>query len=187
VETKGQQSVRPDAISYNTVMLAYAKQGQAAKAEALLEEMYAGYSTNGNENAKPTIVSFNVVINGWAKLGQPEAAEKALSLLWEMQSLWKQGHLSVRGPDAISYGTVISANAKQGEAAKAEALLKEMFLDYSTNGNESAKPTMIDYNVVMNCWAKSRQLEATEKALALLREMQSLWKQGHQSVRPNVI
>jgi pentatricopeptide repeat protein len=87
-----------------------------------------------------------------------------------MQVLWKQGDPTMR-PNGICYGTVISAYAKQGQVAKAEALLKELFLDYSTHGNESAKPTTTCYNMVMNCWAKSGEPEAAGRSLALLQKI----------------
>jgi pentatricopeptide repeat protein len=183
---QGHSTMRPNVICYTTVLSAYTKRGQAAEAEALLEEMYLDYTTSGNESAKPTTTSYNIVMNCWAKSGEPNAAGKSLAMLLKMQSLWKQGYSTVR-PDAISYNTVMSAYAKQGQAAEAEALLEEMYVDYSTNGNGKAKPTVISYSAVMNCWAKSGRPEAAEKSLALLRRMQSLWKQGHATVRPNVI
>jgi hypothetical protein len=70
-------------------------------------------------------------------------------------------------PNEISYYRAMSTYAKLGQAAEAEALLKEMYINYSTNGNESAKPTLFFYNTVMNCWAKSGQREAGEKSVVL--------------------
>jgi pentatricopeptide repeat protein len=78
---QGDESMRPNEISFNTAMSAYAKQGQAAEAEALFKEMYLDYSTNGNESAKPTTTSYAIVMNGWAKSGQREAGEKSVALL----------------------------------------------------------------------------------------------------------
>jgi pentatricopeptide repeat protein len=95
----------------------------------------------------------------WAKSGQNDAVEKALALLRELQSLWKQGDPTMR-PNAISYSTVMSAYANQGQAAESEAILEEMYLDYSANGNKSSKPTLTSFNIVMKSWAESGQTDA---------------------------
>jgi pentatricopeptide repeat protein len=183
---QGDPTMRPNAISYNTVMSAYANKGQAAESGAILEEMYLDYPTNGNKSAKPDVTCSNIIMNSWAESGQKNTGEKSLALLQKLQSLWKQGDPTLR-LKVIICNMVMSAYAKQGQAAEAGALLEEMYLDYSANGSKSSKPTLTSYNIVMKSWAESGQTDAGEKSLALLRKLQSLWKQGDPTMRPNVI
>jgi pentatricopeptide repeat protein len=132
--------MRPNTISYNTVMSAYAKRGQAAEAEALLEEMYLDYTTNENKSAKPDVTCYNIVMDCWAKSGQNDVGDKSLALLRELQSLFKQGDQTMR-PNTISYSTVMIIYANQGQAAEVEALVEEVYLDHHTAfGLGSAQP-----------------------------------------------
>ena len=63
---------RPDTIIYSTVINAWAKQGNALRAEAMLERMTNDYKS-GNQNAKPNLRTFNSLMDAWAKSTSPEA------------------------------------------------------------------------------------------------------------------
>jgi hypothetical protein len=49
------------------------------------------------------------------------------------------------------------------------------------------KPDAVSCNSLINCWAKSRQNGAADRAEAILREMQNRYKAGDKDVEPNII
>jgi pentatricopeptide repeat protein len=58
----GDESLRPDMITYSAVISAFARAGQAEHAEALLAEMYSDY-LDGNNSAKLSIISFSTILD----------------------------------------------------------------------------------------------------------------------------
>jgi pentatricopeptide repeat protein len=57
MQAEGKHSCRPDSVTYNTVMNAYAKSKEAdapLKVEALLREMHQLYETSGDRFQKPS-------------------------------------------------------------------------------------------------------------------------------------
>ena len=104
--------IKPNTVTYNTVITAYSRAGYPQESEKLLQEMIALYqkSQDGNANdtsstsrnkyensdpdafdkfetmtTKPDVQSFTSVLAGWARVGSPEAAERAEELLRVMQ------------------------------------------------------------------------------------------------------
>ena len=55
----GDLNVKPNTLTYNAVMNAWARAGLPEKAESLLNEMYEEYMNNGNDDIKPRTDSFN--------------------------------------------------------------------------------------------------------------------------------
>lgn len=69
-EEDGNKNIRPDTITYSTVMDAYAKQGDidgANKVFAMVKEDY----NSGNINSKPDIITYNTIIDAWSKSNNP--------------------------------------------------------------------------------------------------------------------
>jgi pentatricopeptide repeat protein len=62
----GDNSSRPNTITYNTVLIAFVGAGHAERAEELLEEMRFAYF-DGNNSAKPDVISFHTVVNALLK------------------------------------------------------------------------------------------------------------------------
>ena len=93
-------NIEPTTVSYNAVLDAFAKSGDAAeKAEELLIKM--------ERTTKPNTRSFNSVMNAWAKSRHPDAASKAQNLLDLMERRYEDGDKDVR-PDVHSFCTVIN-------------------------------------------------------------------------------
>jgi pentatricopeptide repeat protein len=71
----GDESLRPNTITYSAVISALARAGQAEQgAEALLEEMDSDYLA-GNDSCKPNVISFCVVWDAWSKSESPDAPQ----------------------------------------------------------------------------------------------------------------
>jgi pentatricopeptide repeat protein len=58
--------LKPSVITYNSVINAYAKKGNAERAEALLEEMHNAF-VNGNESMKANVRFFATTLDAWSK------------------------------------------------------------------------------------------------------------------------
>ncbi|KAK9930642.1 hypothetical protein M0R45_027676 [Rubus argutus] len=68
--------LKPDLVSYNTILAGHARYGQKNEAYELLYEMV-------RMDLKPNIISFNVLISGFQQFG---LSLEALKLFWTMQS-----------------------------------------------------------------------------------------------------
>ncbi len=66
--------IKANAVVYNTVMSAFARQGMAMEAEKLLSELTQKYEATQDEEYFPSVVLFSVVIDAWSKNQQPNAA-----------------------------------------------------------------------------------------------------------------
>jgi Holliday junction resolvasome RuvABC ATP-dependent DNA helicase subunit len=64
--TSGMKHVKPNRVTYNSVINAWAKsteKGSGRKAEKLLRRLFDFYEVEGGEELKPDARSFNSVIN----------------------------------------------------------------------------------------------------------------------------
>ena len=82
----GNPLAKPDTISYNVVINAWAKSGgntAAMEAEKLLARMHKLHA-QGDGDVKPNVVTYGAVIDAYAKSGAKGAAAKADKLLAKM-------------------------------------------------------------------------------------------------------
>lgn len=106
----GNTTVRPDKVTFNTVIYALSKsslQGSAEEAEALLERMEAMYK-EGRAELKPTPTTYTTVINAWANSRDPRKATRARKILNTMIEGYKAGDVNLK-PDVKAFTSVISA------------------------------------------------------------------------------
>ena len=94
-------SIRPDFITYSTVINAWARAGQPDRASRVLKAMYDDY-LGGNEHAKPDRQSFNTVLKAFTKSEYDDVPQKAEAFFREMQSIANQGDLDIH-PDTFTY------------------------------------------------------------------------------------
>lgn len=201
-------NMRPDTITYNSVIHAYARSGgDAHVAEAVLDRMlslykryhdkvvvFPGYEDEDEEGhvesegycpyywnpAKPNVRTYSSVVDAWAKSGHAEAAIRAENILDIMEKTEDED----TWPNTVTYNTVISAWASSDDpdaASHAHRILTQM-LD---NPYEGAEADIISYNSVLNAWAKhyppQHGAEQAEKLLLQLEEQQS------DGIQPNVM
>ena len=82
----GNQGVKPDTYTYNTLINAHAKsseKGSAARAEHVLQVMKQRY-LDGDGDFKPNTRTHTSVIDAWAKSGEKGAAKRAEQILHSM-------------------------------------------------------------------------------------------------------
>lgn len=99
--------VTPDGCSYNTVLNALAKQGDAdsvTKAEELFQE-FSSLAQDGHMTVSD--IDYNVMMNVYGKSNDVEGAIKAENLLRSMEENGIQ-------PTIISYNSCIDAYARYG-------------------------------------------------------------------------
>jgi hypothetical protein len=79
-------------------------------------------------------------------------------------------------------------SGEPGAAARAERVLQNMVNRHRTGGLDDIKPTTINFNTVLDAWAKSGAgRQAAERAEEILEWMDRLYKAGNPEVKPDTI
>jgi pentatricopeptide repeat protein len=196
--------LRPNAIAYHTVMAAYAKRGNVEKVKALLDEMSTDYWTNGNQAAKPTVSSWNILLYAWSKRGKKQTNNNpVITTTTTPTTTTNNDDTTVTNhnkEDAVAAAAVAPAAAVVAPH-QAEQVLAHMWqLYYLSSGSGGGggggaarlldtPPNDASYNCVISTWAHSSQVDAPQKAIALLRDMQhryTTYPVECASVRPSV-
>jgi len=178
--TTGDDNVKPELQSYNTVIKAHArskKKDSAQRAASILSSM----------ETEPDKISYSSCIDAWTKSGVKGAAQKAERILKEMKALSENDHLDSK-PDRICYNAVINALAASGEqdaGERSERLLDEM-QKLSDTGDEEMQPDTWTYNTCIKAYANSSGRGAARKGLRLLKRMESIHIAGDANVTPDV-
>merc|ERR1711865_625055 len=58
---------------------------------------------------------------------------------------------------------------------------------YDDGKNQNFKPDVMTYTSVIQCWVKSKKFEAPEKAECILRHLQSMERDGDDTMSPDTI
>jgi pentatricopeptide repeat protein len=169
----GDSRLPPDTVCWNTVINAYAKEGNAEKCEALFTEMWEGYQ-KGEHGAKPNMLTFTAILSSWAKCRtNPKAPLRAEEVLQSMYDFYQSGVLNVK-PNVISYTIVLDclANVQRTWAAeRAESILRYMI----ESGDElDIRPNIVSYNSVIKAWSGTQDAKAVTRVTALLAELMEI-------------
>jgi pentatricopeptide repeat protein len=164
--------VRPNVISYSTVMDAFCRHQNPNVARKLLARLVERYEQTQDERLRPNSVVYNCLLAAYAKSGKgTQAADLSLQLLNKMGDL----------ADVISYNTVLHAMAKSGApdaGERAQALIDAMHV----------APNARTYSTVMDCWARSSHDDRATIVHDLLRQMERCYNTtGDDTMRPNVV
>ena len=166
---KESNRVVPDAVTYNTVIEAYAKSGGDDTFQSILQLIQEAYQTEG-------VVLNSIFISGaissLSRVGLRGAATTAEAIVEEIQKKYEagEGNLAV---DTNIYNALIHCWAKSGETDapfRAEEIL-QLMEDDASKGNKKVKPNVQTYTSVADCWAKSNDLHAGDRAEAILHRM----------------
>jgi pentatricopeptide repeat protein len=167
---KEQQSrgLQPDTYSYNMLMKAWQRSGSpkapAATAQ-LLEEYKQDYKRQGKNNLflRPNVSIYSIAMS-------LASAEKAHSLLDEMFK-WNQREML---PRAYHYAMVMNSYAREGQPEKAEEIFMQM-LQLHRDGQNDVRPNLQNFCILIKAWCKQRSNAATDRAEAILKEMELLF------------
>jgi pentatricopeptide repeat protein len=104
--------LHPDVVTYNKVLLSWARNSNPAKAEALLREMEA------SDKVDPDRFSYKTVLLAWSQ--QEGGAANAETLLGFMEKNMLQGNANLK-PDILCYKAVAAAWEDEGDSVSKQA------------------------------------------------------------------
>lgn len=159
----GNSRIKPDTISYNACIDAYAKNGDEEEAERLLRTMEESHDSAFNLLCKPNRKSYNSVINAYAKSSKKNAPLDAESILRRMNDAGLR-------PDSFTFATLMNAWGRSMEFGKAERVLqlyREMLQLYE-EGITELRPNVVVFNSILNaCAYTTGDLSEQQKAMSI--------------------
>ena len=177
----GNQRVKPDRITYNTLIHTLAKSGAMEHAQNILVQM----ESDADPRLRPNTFSYNTIIEGWSKVRGGDGASKAYIVLRKLLTAEKDGR-GVR-PDSFSFNNVIFALSRSGlksAALRAEELLQYMEKEYAS-GNKRLQTDVFGYSAAIHAWASSDDNNAGLRAEKILRELEIRSSSGEKKLKPN--
>jgi pentatricopeptide repeat protein len=195
------EAVKPNLITLNTALAAWARVGEADTCARLLGEMRDLYKA-GQLDDPPDVFSYATVMNAFAKAKQPEKAEA----LWVgmYQAYAEHGAEELR-PNLTLLTTIMDAYsrqiaesvAKQNYELAFDGLLKAEKIFHSIHelqrlGHLDSGPDTAAYNVILKCYlycGRAKVLpdkfdSTAESANSLLLEMKNLQASKESNVSP---
>jgi pentatricopeptide repeat protein len=150
--------VRPNARSFNIVMSAWAKRGEAERAECILQQMHDHY-VSGELETNPDVVAYNTLLDAWANKIKTTSStrqqkdRKMITFAWDrssailrhMEDLYNAGNNGVK-PNTRTWNIMINVCAKAGKIDEAERMLTR-FSEIST---EDDAPTVLTWNTLLS-------------------------------------
>lgn len=171
--------IRPDSITYNSLMNYYATRKNqpfsAQHAEDTLLKM-SDLSQQLGSGIQMDATSFNIVLKAWSNSGGGMAgAQRAEAVLRMMMKLYNQGHESVQ-PTTVSFSTVINAFSKVAKEDAHAAVEKAMGLLDVLEGISIPDPENINscYNAAANVIVKTGVKNAGDKVIELMERMKNV-------------
>jgi pentatricopeptide repeat protein len=186
--------VKPDAVTFNTILSIWATVGTAdaaLKAHELVQLM-------ASRGVRPDVYTYTAVIQAWASVREssdnsdsngdtPSASQRALAVLEEMKNVDIE-------PNAVTYTIVMQALCRDDQPQAATALLHEVV----DQASDDVRPDAVMFSALMDGWArwmkgnphdtperrKAAASEAVQAVLDLLSQMKKL-SQTWPDVAPN--
>ncbi|XP_010462452.1 PREDICTED: pentatricopeptide repeat-containing protein At1g55890, mitochondrial [Camelina sativa] len=177
-ELPGKLSIKPDIVSYNTLIKALCEKGSLPEAVALLDEIE-------NKGLKPDIVTFNTILLSsylkgqfelgeeiWAKMLEKNVAidvrtynARLLGLANEVKSkelvsLFEELKASGIKPDVFSFNAMIRGSINEGKMDEAESWYKEIM-------NHGYRPDKATFGLLLPAMCKAGDFES---AIELCKE-----------------
>jgi hypothetical protein len=186
MQTSPNTSLRPDIVTYATVIDCHTKCGGSPdRAEELLG-FVEGTFRSGDKGLEPNAVFYSAILQAWAKTATEEGACKAEELLRRNIALFEEGH-QYAAPHAILYNAVMDAIARSGDKTsgpRAEDLLNEMEFLYQS-GIEQLKPSRRSFNAVILAYRNAG--DGGKKAEEILWRMEQMAESGRPELTPDVV
>jgi pentatricopeptide repeat protein len=141
-------TIQANTISFNTVILAFARRGDHRFCGELLRYM------QNSQHLKPDTITYNSVLYSFSQSRDQGSALQAENLLKKMMA-----PLSNVTADTTSFNTVIHAWAQVADpsaasaAHRAQDLLDHMVL-LAAAGNENVKADLFSYSTCISAWAR---------------------------------
>lgn len=171
------KSLAPDLNTYNQIIKICGKVREfdySMKAHAIFDEMRNDSNETG---VYPDTDTFNALMNCFLKSGPKRGRIYVEKLLRGMVH-----GVGYAGPDRFSINTAIAVVAKSG---KKDSVRKAHYMLLNMESQFGISPDATSFNLVLDAFAKSRDLQGGKKAKSLLNQMEKLYENGNADVRPD--
>jgi len=194
----------PDRNTYNQLLQCYASQGDADKAEDLLQKIINSTESKRitDDSLKVCPVWFNLVFKALASSstgnidGHIMAGDRADRLLRQMYDLYKSGYDDKILPGTSTYNHVLNVHTLSGNTERAECLVAELENAFLTNALDDIvlQPDRITFTTLIKTYAtKQRNLGSSSSkvsydiavnATRVFETMESLSNAGWKNMSP---
>jgi pentatricopeptide repeat protein len=180
------KDVAPDTSNFAICMNAYAKEGDAEKAEQLFMQLL-DLNRAGYHNVQPNLRCFTILINAWCKQGG--SIQRAQALLDRMEELFLDNKFGISGEriNTFGYNSVMTAHVRSGNPGSADRV-QELFDRMTRLGrvhdNPEMLPDKVSYTTLMQAWILERKPGFAQRVEDLLNEMNH---SRQSSLKPDVV
>lgn len=141
-----ESGVRPDVVTFSTIMNAWSSAGLMDKCEEIFNDML-------NAGIEPDAHAFSILAKGYVRAGEPQKAE---SLLISMSKSGVQ-------PNVVIFTTIMSGWCSVGEMSKAMRVYKRMC-------EIGISPNLTTYETLMWGFGEAKQPMKAEELLQIMKE-----------------
>jgi tetratricopeptide (TPR) repeat protein len=181
----GNDDVTPDVSIFSRVMLAFARRGNANKAEQVFEQLQELYSSTVDPRFKPNDDCWKALIIAFAKTGSPAQAQGILDELIEKAKIDQNRTM----PKRSYFVDILVAWTKDRNRFRASEQSQKVLiqlLDLSKAGHSNLIPDAKCFEKVMQSWSKTNSKHATKNIESLLSLMDQVFQEtGNKVVKPN--
>ena len=169
------ETLRPTAISYVTMIDAFIRHDEASaaqRAQITVDRLVRLYG-KGEGHIRPNRLIFNALINAWSRSSESGAAVKAEQILQWMETQYRSGD-GLMKPDEVTFCGVLNAwanKAEWGGAERAQQILDHM--ESLSLEERGFKQTVFCHNIVIKAWARSGAPDAVKKMEILLKQLEA--------------
>ncbi len=171
--SKGNLKLKPDLITYGTVINAIAIGDFPEECEKLLDKMEK-LASEGDKDLYPNIICYNTVMNAYGKRRRTDAVIQVERIFNRIDESREKGNVRLK-PNVVTYSTFIDALARSNEENKvqrAEALFNQLLEKYNETHDERLCPSTPLWNSLMLLYAESDIHDKADKALETIRRME---------------
>jgi pentatricopeptide repeat protein len=174
----GHKQVKPDAITYNTLINSYTlspDEESRDKAESIFYDMQRRYEA-GDRRLQPTVHTFGSLINGWSRSFRPDAGQMAEKYLRMLIEKTKSGEIKGQ-PRVFEFTATIRAWANSDDPRalfKADEML-HLLLQQLKQGNRGAHPDSRIFGTILMMVASSKlpnKSKYADKLVSLMKDYQ---------------
>jgi tetratricopeptide (TPR) repeat protein len=189
-ERTGDPRFEPDIYTTRAMVIVYSKQNRPEMAEPLLVRLEHEAESSGDLTMMPKRGHYRDVLLAWTRSCNKEiAVERAEGLLLRMIDLALKVNKDMV-PDGKSINTVLhmwsTATSQRKDAAqRAESLLRTIQGLHDKTRHQNYKMGSSSFLSVITAWSRSNVAEASDRAEALLFEMQRRCDEGQEDLRPD--